>query len=151
MNHSYILFIATFAYGLHVLEEYTLGWQSWAHKTLKLPVNWNNFYMTNALVIIFGFSAAFVGWRLPAFALMFPAVMLINGIFFHILPCLVTRRFSPGVFTAVVFFLPIGLWAYWGAFVDGVLNAKVLAVSILGGVLLMAYPVVLLKIAAKKK
>jgi hypothetical protein len=49
-----------------------------------------------------------IGWRLPEVSLTFPALALINSLFFHIGPPLVQRRFSPGTITAALLFLPSG-------------------------------------------
>ena len=53
--------------------------------------------------------------------------MLVNAVLFHIVPVAVTRVFSPGLFTAVVLFLPVASWAYWGAWRDGVLTVRTAA------------------------
>ena len=102
MNHEIWLWVATAAYGLHALEEFMLDWKTWANKVLKLPVDWPIFYVVNALVVVLGIIAAEIGWRLPALSLAFPALMLINAVFFHILPFVVTKKFSPGLISAVV-------------------------------------------------
>ncbi|OYX84739.1 MAG: HXXEE domain-containing protein, partial [Azorhizobium sp. 35-67-5] len=52
------MWLATACYGVHVLEEYQLNWRDWAHAVIKLPVEWNDFYIVNALVIVLGVSAA---------------------------------------------------------------------------------------------
>jgi Protein of unknown function with HXXEE motif len=80
-------------------------------------------------------------------ALSFPALMLINGIFFHVVPVIVTRgRFSPGLFTAIVLLLPIGLICYRVASDAGKLDLVSLVSSLLIGAALMATPIVLLRI-----
>ena len=147
MNHSYILWIATFAYALHVMEEYTFDWKGWANHVLKLPVNWVHFAIVNGIVIVLGVSCSAVAWALPAYALSLPALMLINATFFHVLPFLVTRgRFSPGLGTAVVLFYPIAIWSYYGAYLDGVLSTTTLILSLILGAGLMASPIVMLKL-----
>jgi hypothetical protein len=55
-------------------------------------------------------------------------------------------RFSPGLITAVVLFYPIGIACYWRASHGGVLRTRALIGSLVLGALLMAMPVVLLKI-----
>jgi len=144
--NEHVLWIATAAYGLHILEEYELNWRDWAQNILKLPVDWNSFYVVNALVIVLGVCCSAVGWREPVFALAFPAVMLVNATVFHVAPVLRTRVFSPGVVTAVVLFYPIAIWAYYGAWRYGALSLTVGICSGAMGVLLMACPVVLLKV-----
>jgi hypothetical protein len=146
MSSEYVLWIAVAAYGLHMLEEYELNWRDWARNVLKLPVDWTSFYIVNFLVVVLGGSCAMVGWRRPEFALAFPAVMLVNATVFHVAPVLKTRIFSPGVVTAVLLFYPVAGWAYYAAWVDHALDTWVAVSSAVLGILLMASPVVLLKI-----
>ena len=149
LSHDYVLWVALAAYGLHILEEYELNWRDWARKVLHLPVEWGSFYVVNALVVVVGGCCAAVGWRLPWFALGFPALMLINATFFHILPTVITRVYSPGTATALLLFYPVAGWVYYGAWLDGELTT---ASGILSGVLgavLMATPIVLLKLKGR--
>jgi hypothetical protein len=146
MTHEYVLWIATAAYGFHILEEYELNWQGWAVRVLKLPVDWNSFYVVNPLVALFGICSAMVGWRRPEFALSFPAVMIVNATVFHVVPVLRTGFFSPGVVTSLILFFPIAACCYYGAWLDGALDALTVITSAVRGVLFMALPVVLLKI-----
>lgn len=145
--HAYILWIATLAYAIHVFEEYTFDWKGWANSVLKLPVNWAHFSIANGIVVVLGVSCASVAWACPIYALSLPALMLINATFFHVLPFIVTKgRFSPGLGTAVLFLYPIALWAYHGAYLDGVLSRSTLVLSLLLGAVLMACPIVMLKL-----
>lgn len=134
MTHEYILWIATIAYGFHMIEETVYDWHGWVRRVLKLQAEWHEFYMVNAVVIVLGAGCAMVGWRCPAVALLF-----------HVLPVLVTRIFSPGLFTAVILFLPVTAWLYRGASQDGVLTTGAVLVSSIMGFLLMMFPIVLQK------
>jgi uncharacterized protein with HXXEE motif len=149
MTLTALLWLATACYGLHILEEYQLDWRDWARDALGLPVEWSDFYVVNALVIVLGIVAAnLTAW--PGVALGFAALMLINATFFHVLPMIIMRgRFSPGLFTAVVLFYPVGIACYWRAAADGALSAAVLIGSIVIGAALMASPIVLLRIKDK--
>lgn len=145
--HTYILWIATVAYALHIVEEFTFDWKNWALNVLKLPVNWQHFSVVNGVVVVLGVSCSSVGWLLPVYALSFPALMLINATFFHVLPFLKTKgRFSPGLGTALLLFYPIALWSYYGAWVDGVLTLANAIGSFVLGAALMASPIVMLKL-----
>jgi hypothetical protein len=147
MSHAYILWIATMAYALHIVEEYTFDWKNWAINVIKLPVTWVHFAVVNGVVIVLGISCSSVAWSLPAYALSLPALMLINATFFHVLPFLTTKgRFSPGLGTAILLFYPISIWAYYGAYQDGVLSTSTLILSFIIGALLMASPIVMLKL-----
>lgn len=150
MSHEYLLWIALTAYGLHVLEEFELNWRDWACYVLKLPVDWDSFYLVNALVGVLGICCASVGWRAPWFSLGLPALMLINATLFHVLPIIRTRIYSPGVATAVLLFYPVGIWSYYGARKDGVLTTSAVVLSFVFGAALMAMPIVLLKVKGKK-
>ena len=147
MSLTDLLWLATAAYGLHILEEYQLNWRDWARGVLGLAAEWNGFYVVNALVVVLGIVGANLARHHPGIALAFPALMLINATFFHVLPFALTRgRFSPGLITAVVLFYPIGVACYWRASHGGTLRTRALVGSLVLGALLMAAPVVLLKI-----
>jgi len=150
MSLSDLMWLAVAAYGVHILEEYQLDWRNWARAVIKLPVEWADFYVVNALVIVLGAVAAILVQSLPAVGLSFPALMLINAVFFHIIPFVRTGgRFSPGLVTAVILFLPLGLGCYWQALHDGTIGAGGIVVSLLIGACLMAAPVVLLSVRGK--
>jgi hypothetical protein len=149
MSLTDLIWLATAAYALHVLEEYQFNWRDWARAIIKLPVEWSDFYVTNALVIVLGIVAANLAAHFPALALGLPALMLINATFFHVLPVVRTHgRFSPGLVTAVVLFYPIGIACYWRA-VDAGLGMGGLVGSLVLGALLMASPIVLLRLKDK--
>jgi len=143
MSHEYVLWIATVAYALHMIEETVYDWRGWVRRVLKLQAEWNEFYMVNAFVIVLGASCAMIGWRRPEVSLSFPAFMLVNAVLFHIVPTAITRIFSPGLFTAVVLFVPVTVWTYYGAWEDGALTAFAGVVSGILGFLMMMFPIVL--------
>jgi hypothetical protein len=137
-----LLWLCLAAYGIHVLEEFVFDWQNWARNVLHLPAEWKDFYITNALVVILGVVAAQIAPSHPIAALGFPSLMLINTIFFHIAPFLWTRgRFSPGLMSAVVLFLPLSVATLHSADI----GVGGLASSLGVGALLMASPIVFLK------
>ena len=144
--HEFVLWLMLFAYALHILEERMLDWVAWAQATFNFNLGWADFYTTNAIVVVAGICTAMIGWKLPEVSLMFPALALVNAVLFHIGPTLLQRRFSPSVITAVLLFLPVGIWSYYGAYLDRALSLAVGIVSAIGGVILMAYPLVLLQI-----
>ncbi len=146
LNNEYILWVAVIAYVAHIMEEYTWDWKNWAEALSGLTIGWEAFFVTNAAVVVLGVSCAQIGWRCPAVSLMFPALMLINGLFFHLGPTLVQRRFSPGTLTAVVFFIPVGTWTFLGAHQDGVLTSGTAVVAFAGGLVIMIYPIFLLRL-----
>jgi len=55
-----------------------------------------------------------------------------------------TRKFSPGLITALALFIPVSIKAFNTATSSGV-PVKQILLSILAGFLLMAYPIILIK------
>ena len=150
MDLSHWIWLATGAYGVHAFEEFEFDWRNWARAVIGLPVEWHDFYVVNFLVIVLGIVAAELARAMPGVALAFPALMLINGVFFHIAPFFKMRgRFSPGLITAVILFLPIGTACYVAANDAGVLDTTNLIGSFVLAALLMAMPIVLLHIKSK--
>jgi hypothetical protein len=139
MSHlQTLLWLCVAAYGLHVLEEFIFDWKSWAQQVLRLPVKWDDFYITNCLVIVAGIVAAMIAPEYPSVALGFPGLMLINAVFMHMFPFALKRgRFSPGLITAVLLFLPLGICTLRAA--DR--NARVLVIAFAIGAALLATPI----------
>jgi hypothetical protein len=89
-------------------------------------------------VIVVAIVAAMIAPEYPAVALGFPALMLINGTFMHMLPFVLKRgRFSPGLITSVTMFLPLGICTMMAA--D--LNVRVLVTAFAVGAALLATPI----------
>ena len=144
MDQSSWLWLCLAAYAIHVLEEFVFNWQSWAQHVLKLPARWTDFYITNSVVVVLGIVAAMIVHQLPRVALGFAGLMLINAVFFHIVPFVATRgRFSPGLITAVILFLPLGTLTIRAAHLGIGAAFEILGV----GAALMALPIVFLKLA----
>ncbi|MBX7041400.1 MAG: HXXEE domain-containing protein [Ignavibacteria bacterium] len=146
MDNSYFLWILTFAYAAHAFEERIHNWNIWAKKTFNVDVSWEMFYCANFAVVVLGISCASVGWKFPGFALSLPALALINALFFHILPAVVTRTYSPGTITSVFLFIPLGTLCYISAARDNVLGVSTVLISVASGLIIMAFPFALLKL-----
>ena len=150
MSLQTLAWLAMAAYALHIMEEYTFDWRNWARAVIKLPVEWSDFYVTNAIVIALGIAQAQLAPTLPLAPLIFTSLMLINAVFFHILPVVRTGgRFSPGLATAVVLFFPVGIAVWWKAAHDAPLNWTTALLAVVGGAAVMAYPIVMLHLRAR--
>ena len=150
MNLTTLAWLGMAAYALHILEEYSFNWRGWARAVLKLPVDWGDFYVTNAVVIAVGIAQGMLAPTLPWAPLLFASLMLINAVFFHILPVARFKgRYSPGVATAVVLFLPVGIAVWKRAADDGALYPAIIVIAVGGGALAMAFPIVMLLLRSK--
>jgi len=147
MDLSTLSWLALAAYAVHILEEYTFDWRDWARAVLGLPVEWNEFYMTNALVIVLGVVQAELAPRLIIAPLTFAALMLINVTLFHVLPVIrASGRFSPGLVTGLILFYPIGITEFVQAHAEGRLSPTIGGGAFLLGAALMAFPILMLKL-----
>jgi hypothetical protein len=135
-THEWTLWIVAASCALHPMEEHFTGWQGWALETLGIAVPTARFVVVNAVLFMAALYLASTGWRRPALSLVIPAATLVNAVFFHILPTIVQRRVSPGVYTATLLYLPFSSWAFLGAWRDGV-PRRALAVGFMAGTLLM--------------
>ncbi len=138
------------AYAAHILEEYTLDWRGWARAVLGLPVEWNDFYVTNCVVIALGIAQAMLAPTLPLAVLSYAGLELINGTLMHVVPFIRTRgRFSPGLITSVCFFIPLGIATYWTALSSGLASFGTALLGLVIGGLTLAFPIVMLMVKSK--
>lgn len=145
------LWALTVAYSAHILEEYILDWKIWAEQTSGIKMAWSEFFVANFAVIILGISCSVVGFQCPVFAYLFVGLTTVNAIFAHIGTTIVKRKFSPGTITSVVLFLPISIWAYLVADEKGVLTVCFMLISLVGGFIIMSFPVILQIIKQRMK
>jgi hypothetical protein len=119
-----------------VAEEYYTGWQPWARDTLGIVMPTGRFLFINAVLVVAALVFASIGWKRPTLSLIIPAATLVNAIFFHIVPTIAQGRVSPGVYTAVLLYLPFSSWAFVGAWRDGVPRREMAVASILGALMM---------------
>jgi len=138
------------AYAAHILEEYMLDWRGWARAVLGLPAEWNDFYVTNCVVVALGIAQAMLAPTLPLAVLSYAGLELINGTIMHIFPFIRTRgRFSPGLITGTFFFVPLAITTYWTALNTGVASLGTALIGLAIGGLTLAFPIVMLIIRSK--
>jgi hypothetical protein len=115
MSHAWVLWVLAACSALHVVEEYSFGWQGWAVANLGpkfgVWVSTTAFWVTNA-----------------------------SG---HVMPSIQARRPNPGLFTGVLLYVPIGIWAYAAAAHDHVLNPWNALLSIVVGAVLLAQALII--------
>jgi hypothetical protein len=135
-GHEWTLWVVAGATVLHAAEEYLTGWEVWARDTLGIAMASGAFLAINAVLVLAALRLAALGWRRPALALVIPSATLVNALVFHILPTMVQGRASPGVYSAVLLYLPFSSWALVGAARDGV-PYKAIAAGVAAGTIMM--------------
>jgi hypothetical protein len=141
------------AYAIHLMEEWIGGLPEWLAVVIGRPVPRPAFIVINAIAMVCAIAAARAaseratartargagsGW--PAIAIA--TVVLVNA-FLHILGSLVTATYSPGLFTAVILYLPLSqllLMRAWSQAEPGVFQRGVWAgVLVHAAVMLTAF------------
>lgn len=150
MTLTTLAWLCMAAYAIHIMEEFMLNWRDWARNVLKLPVEWPDFYVTNGIVIALGIAMASVAAALPIIPLAFAALMLINAVFFHIGPVLVTRKYSPGTISAALLFLPLGAVMFRNALESGAADTGTVIGAFVIGALTMAWPIFLIRMKSRQ-
>jgi Protein of unknown function with HXXEE motif len=96
------------------------------------------FWVTNASMIVVAVSASAIGWQAPGFSLGLPALLLVDAAWGHLRPTIQAKRPNPGFFSAVLLYIPIGIWAYVAAGEDHVLRPGTVVLSAAVGAALLA-------------
>ena len=145
MSLTVLAWLAVAAYALHVVEEHILGWYDWARKTMNISLGWNEYVITEAAILILGLTAAMLSGTAmgPTLVVAFATLLLINVVFFHILPMLTNGgRFSPGAISGILLFLPLA----WHVYKTQNLSQNDLVWAVVLGILLILWPMLLLKL-----
>lgn len=140
-----LFWLITAASAAHVAEEYVLGWKRWVFETTQINVSSVDFFLINFSFIMMGICFSMIGWKHPQISLCLAGVTLINAIFFHLLPTIIRKRLSPGVITSFVLYLPLSFFTYYTAYKIQNVSIDTLFISLLGGLLLMSFPLLLQK------
>jgi len=141
-THEWTLWAVAASCALHPIEEYFTGWQAWAARTLGITMPTPTFVVMNLMLVVMACVLARMGWKAPALTLVIPAATLVNAIFFHILPTVVEKRTSPGIYTASILYVPFCMWAMLGAWFDGVPKRSI-GFALMSGALMMVTIVLL--------
>lgn len=141
----------TVAYAAHILEEYMLDWRKWAQEISGLKMRWSEFLLANFAVIVLGISCSIVEYTCPIFSYLFVGLAMVNAVFAHIGTTIIKRVFSPGLITSVALFIPISVWAYIIAYQKGLLTLSFIVITLVGGFIIMSFPILLQLIKQKMK
>ena len=133
-THEFTLWVVVMVLGLHFLEEFALDIRTWLQGVFQVPVTWEQCHLVNAAVTLMAIGGSMIGWRKPELSLIMPAIVIVNAFFFHLAFSIIWRSYSPGTLSALLLFVPAGLWCFIGAHRDGVLTRRAIYVSAAGAV-----------------
>ena len=133
-THEFTLWVVVMVLGLHFLEEFALDLRTWLQGVLQVPVTWEQCHLVNVAVTLTAIGGAVIGWRKPELSLIMPAIVIGNAFVFHLGFSILFRSYSPGTLSALLLFVPAGLWCFIGAHRDGVLTRRAVYVSVAAAV-----------------
>jgi hypothetical protein len=125
-----------FTFLFHILEEYYGGFPHWVARVFGAELSPSQFLNFNTffwVVMAVGTLAAMLIPFLRWFALMFAAMVTINGSA-HLIGSVATMSYSPGVITGTILWLPLGVYTLRLAY-KNLERAQFFLVILLGTVL----------------
>ena len=109
-NDPLLAWLLIAAYVAHALEEWFGGFPEWLAVLAGQPLPRAAFVVINAVALSLAIGGTRVATRDESrswIAIAIAAVLFINGVL-HILGSIVTGTYSPGLFTGVILYLPLG-------------------------------------------
>jgi hypothetical protein len=121
---------------VHVAEEFILDWTSWTNQfiagvTLTQFIFWNVLFLALCVAGVFSPS--------PILQLSLASLVVLNA-FIHLAPSLVLWQYSPGLVSALVLYLPVGVSAYAVSYRRSLATRKEMFLSVPLGAAWMAAP-----------
>jgi hypothetical protein len=104
-----LLWLFVPAYGVHLVEEWLAGFPKWLATVVGRPLPVTVFVSINAVamvIAVLGIRAAVRTERYGWIAIAIATVFLINTLS-HLAGSLVTGTYSPGLFSAVILYVPL--------------------------------------------
>ena len=137
------IFILCLLYAFHMAEEFTLGFVEWADRYFG-KFDWTQNLIGNAGFVVCLAFACYLYYKNPAkylLAAMSAAMWVLANSFLHISASILGGEYSPGMVTAIVLYIPGGLYflVKWAR--KGVLSWKNVVFSFaVGGMVFMLVP-----------
>jgi len=145
------IFVAILAVSLiHVIEEYFGGFVE-QMKRFVPDLDLSNFASVNMMFIALGFIAVIVGSASLVYSLSIAALLFINA-FFHIGGAIRLKRYSAGLISALLLYIPVSIYAYYYYWNVGALTQTDVILSIVLGAIwmVMAFVHQFIQISIKK-
>ncbi|MBN1531857.1 MAG: HXXEE domain-containing protein [Spirochaetes bacterium] len=139
VDFNWIFRIAVAVSVVHVLEEYRFHWVAFANRYVP-GITPGQFAAVNIVFIAYTVAGAMAGTGCPVFSMSVPALLFINS-FFHIVPSLMKRGYTPGLISAILLYIPLSVYAFVRALDEGLLSPAGAVASFALGILCMAMPV----------
>jgi hypothetical protein len=116
---SFVRWLPLCAVALHLVEEFAWpggfgAWYRWYRPERAASVTTGFLVRINALFVVMALAAGLLGLRPYGVALwlVVASIAAANGVF-HLWATLRRRRYTPGLVTGVLVYLPLAAWGFW--------------------------------------
>jgi uncharacterized membrane protein len=137
------IFLLCFIYGLHMAEEFTLNFVEWADRYFG-KFDWTQNLIGNFMFFVVLSFGCYLYYKNPGkylWAGMAGCMWVLSNSFLHISATLLGHEYSPGLVTAILLYIPAGLYFMIQWANQGVLTWKNLTLSfVVGGMIFMLIP-----------
>jgi hypothetical protein len=106
------------AYAIHVAEEWFTGFPAWVANIVSRPMPADAFLIINAiamLLMVIGVRAAIRDERNGWIAVTIATIAIVNT-FAHVGGAILTRGYAPGLASAIILYVPLGILTLIRAF-----------------------------------
>jgi len=138
MEYHTLLIIVIPTAMVHIAEEYKFGWVEWA-KNFISGITFKQFMIVNCLFVMLCIVAASLNKSFILFSSSIFALLLVNSLA-HIATTIKQKKYSPGLFSAIFLFIPIGVAGYARILNDNLMSLSELVISIIIGLFWMSVP-----------
>lgn len=137
-----LIWLMPAVFAVHIVEEYGAGFPGWVSSMFGQPMAAQTFLVNNAafMVILLGLTiwAAARPSALSAFFLLcWASGNLFWNFVFHLATTAIFDRFSPGLVTATLLYLPVSVVVAWAALAQRVVPVAAFATATAVGAALM--------------
>lgn len=130
-------------YSIHMVEEFSLGFVEWADKYFGY-FNWTQNLIGNTIFMILLIAACYIYVKNPKknqWIGMAGVMWVLTNAFIHLSATILGKEYSPGLITALVLYIPVGVGFLIMWKKNRLLNAKNILLSFLvGGFIVMLLP-----------
>jgi Protein of unknown function with HXXEE motif len=141
-----LIWLMPAAFALHIVEEYAGGFPGWVTHVLGGSFNNLAFALNNAafmaVMLVLTAWASRTGSRLAAFLLIaWASGNIFWDALFHVLMTAALDRYSPGLITSSILYLPISLVVGWSAIESRAIGLKPLLGALAAGLALLGFAI----------
>jgi hypothetical protein len=138
-----LIWLMPAVFAVHIVEEYGAGFPAWVSSMFGQPMAGPTFLVNNAAFMVILLGLTFWASARPSavsafFLLSWASGNLFWNFVFHLATTVVFDRFSPGLVTATLLYLPVSVAVAWSALAQRVLPvAAFIAATAIGATLML--------------